>query len=445
MTDHSIIGSGTYGKVIPDINEHNVIKIVDKFETDEKDQYCQQNIHEAVFLSQYYHPNIAQSSNIVIVEDKLHIKLKKYKSTLHNYIHETNYVDRMNKLDSIIYNILLGLNYIHNNNLIHGDLKPDNIMYDDETGDVNIIDFGGLSSFRLGNQGCICTYEFRAPEEWMDNNYLDHKFDIWSLGVIIFYFVVKSYPISFDDEDEDKRREQYRNYFKELNGKSFPINNDIILRLDPELQQLFKKMFEINKENRITVKELLKSKYFKKFKKSNDVRLKNMLVEQTAFNTINSSELYYISTVRKIGVEYIYTLCNSLKCFECFLHSVVLYDNYLSKCINTKNISSRKIRLIAISSLLISSILLLYQPFKFSYLKSQKCVKKYKTINKETLIAQTDNIMQKLNFKLYYNTFDWKFLYNNDINYKKIKQIVLDPNYTKLTDDKLYTIYTSIN
>jgi mitogen-activated protein kinase 1/3 len=56
---------------------------------------------------------------------------------------ETPSVDSMDEehLIEILYNLLCSMSYIHSMNIIHRDIKPDNILIDDECG-VKICDFG---------------------------------------------------------------------------------------------------------------------------------------------------------------------------------------------------------------------------------------------------------------------------------------------------------------
>ncbi len=437
------IGSGTYGKVICNPDNETVVKVVDKFENSEQTQYCQQNIHEAVFLSQYAHCNIVESLGITMAEDKIHIKLKKYQTSLHDYIHATKYADRMKKLDIIVYKILLALNYIHSNNLIHGDLKPGNIMFNNEpTDEVRVIDFGGLSSFRLNKHSCICTYEFRAPEEWdQDNNTLDDKFDVWSLGVTIFYFIAKDYVVSFKKDTDSATKQQYKNFFT---TSELVLRPDVMSRLEKPFEKLVRSMLMVKKQDRITVKELLASQYFKKFRSKKSNNNNDLAVKINTITPNYCSKLSYLTQLRHEVINKIYDICDHQKCLECFLHSIVLYDNYLtSGCKDTKSVSFRKSRLIAVCCLLISSILLLEYPFKFAQLLELEQVKKYKSINKKSVIKQTDKIMLQFKFKLYFDTFDWQIFKNKDLGYSKIKKMVYDPNYIRLCNSDLNKFYLS--
>jgi serine/threonine protein kinase len=46
------------------------------------------------------------------------------------------------ELKSIMFQVLRALCYIHQKDMVHRDIKPDNILYDPQSGRVKIVDFG---------------------------------------------------------------------------------------------------------------------------------------------------------------------------------------------------------------------------------------------------------------------------------------------------------------
>jgi len=78
--------------------------------------------------------------------------------------------------------ILSTIDLIHSNKIIHLDIKPENIIYDKETGNTVIIDFEGKS-----------TEDYRSPEQLNKKN-ITYKTDIWSTGVTIYYLTHGKVP-----------------------------------------------------------------------------------------------------------------------------------------------------------------------------------------------------------------------------------------------------------
>jgi hypothetical protein len=53
----------------------------------------------------------------------------------------------------IFKNVLLGLNFLHKNNIMHRDIKPNNILIDQRTGNIVLADFGSCKYYTAGNNG----------------------------------------------------------------------------------------------------------------------------------------------------------------------------------------------------------------------------------------------------------------------------------------------------
>lgn len=89
-----------------------------------------------------------------------------------------------------------GLAEAHRLGVVHRDLKPQNIMIDRE-GNVHIMDFGiarMTSVSKMTEEGMIIgTPHYMSPEQ-ADGETVDHRADIYSLGVIIYEMVTGREP-----------------------------------------------------------------------------------------------------------------------------------------------------------------------------------------------------------------------------------------------------------
>ena len=100
----------------------------------------------------------------------------------------------------IIEKVAQGLAYAHKNGVIHRDLKPDNILFD-ENGDPFISDFGVAklteTAIGLTGSGIVGTPAYMSPEQAKGSE-TDGRSDIYSLGVIVYQMLSGQQPYNSD-------------------------------------------------------------------------------------------------------------------------------------------------------------------------------------------------------------------------------------------------------
>lgn len=82
--------------------------------------------------------------------------------------------------------------YLHSRGISHRDMKPDNIMLDDEF-NLKIADFG-FSSKAASNQSFKGTRSYMAPEILIGAKYHGQMVDIFAAGIILFIMVTQIPP-----------------------------------------------------------------------------------------------------------------------------------------------------------------------------------------------------------------------------------------------------------
>ncbi|KAJ3474540.1 hypothetical protein NLI96_g12402 [Meripilus lineatus] len=105
-------------------------------------------------------------------------------------------------IDQLVMEIISGLSYLHDNNIVHGDLRPPNILIDGE-GHVRIADFG-LANFADSTWNSVSAPDAGpwSPERFFSADVLgeDHEYmptmatDIFSLGTVCFEICNKKNP-----------------------------------------------------------------------------------------------------------------------------------------------------------------------------------------------------------------------------------------------------------
>ena len=91
------------------------------------------------------------------------------------------------------------IQFAHDHGVIHRDIKPENILID-RAGDVKIVDFG-LAKFGddsaitlTGTDVRMGTHHYMAPEQFTNATGVDHRADIYSLGVMFYEMLTGGLP-----------------------------------------------------------------------------------------------------------------------------------------------------------------------------------------------------------------------------------------------------------
>lgn len=103
---------------------------------------------------------------------------------------------------AIVPQVCEALQFAHDEGIIHRDIKPENILVD-KKGRVKIADFGlaklvddDRPSFTLtGSRQVLGTLNYMAPEQIEKPNTVDHRADIYSLGVVLYELLTGELPL----------------------------------------------------------------------------------------------------------------------------------------------------------------------------------------------------------------------------------------------------------
>jgi serine/threonine protein kinase len=151
----------------------------------------QRFLREAETAAQLNHPNIVP---IYTVEEKDNLVY-----FVMSYIKGDNLGQRLQQhgpiapveVRRILREVADALSYAHNRNVIHRDIKPDNIIIDEETGRAMVTDFGIARALtdsgdsRLTATGmAIGTPAYMSPEQSAGDSAIDGRSDLYSLGVV---------------------------------------------------------------------------------------------------------------------------------------------------------------------------------------------------------------------------------------------------------------------
>lgn len=160
--------------------------------------YAERFRREAQSLAQMSHPNIVSVYDFGIVGDYLFYVMEFIEGTdLHQVIcsgpmHPVRILE-------IMPAVCDALTYAHSKGLVHRDIKPANILIAKD-GRVKVADFGLAK--RFDQQGTMLTQsnmamgtpDYAAPEQYDSKAVIDHRADLYALGVMLYQMLTSSVP-----------------------------------------------------------------------------------------------------------------------------------------------------------------------------------------------------------------------------------------------------------
>ena len=238
------------------------------------------------------HPNIIKLYDVFDTPEYIYI-IMEYCSgkDLFSYIEKRNYKLPEPRAANIIHKLSMAIFYIHSYGIIHRDLKPENILMTDNTdnADIRLLDFG-LSKIVGPGEKCTEPYgtlSFVAPEVLKGKPY-DKSVDLWSIGIIAYLLMCGFLP--FDDEHSE------REIARQTIQDPVPYPANIWKNLSAEAKEFVGSLLKKNPEDRISIKEVLNSKWIRKYV---DVPIERNINEQDKSNEKNHFEVFSTDTTMK--------------------------------------------------------------------------------------------------------------------------------------------------
>jgi serine/threonine protein kinase len=149
---------------------------------------------EAKLAGKLQHPHICQVYDAV-AEENLHYLVMEYVDggTLEKYCSPETLLP-VERTVEVIFKCTRALEFAHKLGVTHRDIKPANILHTGET-DVKITDFGAalIASGETTQVAGVGSPAYMSPEQLKDLP-LDHRTDIWSVGVVMYHLLTGRLP-----------------------------------------------------------------------------------------------------------------------------------------------------------------------------------------------------------------------------------------------------------
>jgi predicted ATPase/signal transduction histidine kinase/CheY-like chemotaxis protein/tRNA A-37 threonylcarbamoyl transferase component Bud32 len=156
--------------------------------------------YEYEVLKVFNNPNIIKPISLEVFKNKAFLILEDINATSLDKISSESKINNSNFL-AIAIKILSGLSEIHNQNMIHHDIRPENILYNFQNGELRIIDFASSSNLKkqesivYGKNVNARSLPYLSPEKTgRMNRTVDYRTDFYSLGITLYKLITSKLP-----------------------------------------------------------------------------------------------------------------------------------------------------------------------------------------------------------------------------------------------------------
>lgn len=186
-----IVGNGTFGVVLKGYEEKTRDVIAIKRVLQDK----RYKNRELQIMRRLRHPSIIELKNYFYANgsnDELYLNIvmdfmpetisKLYKEYLRRGV-----LFPLTLVKLYTFQLCRALAYMHYSNICHRDIKPQNLLVDNSTGRLKLIDFGCAKELRPteANIAYICSRYYRAPELVFGATIYTTAVDIWSVACVM--------------------------------------------------------------------------------------------------------------------------------------------------------------------------------------------------------------------------------------------------------------------
>jgi hypothetical protein len=199
----ALLGSGSFGTVFRarDVRlERDVAIKVLRREYLVSPEFVRRFEQEARALAALRHPNIVQVYDIGVSDDLVYLIMPMIQGeTLASYL-RTHPGLSLTEAARLVHGIASGLSAAHKAGFVHRDIKPENVMIEGDDHRPLLMDFGIAKAFRSGQPGetqagtILGTPLYMSPEQATADPHIDHRSDIYSLGVLAFEVFTGALP-----------------------------------------------------------------------------------------------------------------------------------------------------------------------------------------------------------------------------------------------------------
>jgi predicted Ser/Thr protein kinase len=199
-----LIGQGGMGAVYkarqPSLDRLVAVKVLPR-EAGQDPAFAERFTREARALARLGHPNIVAVHDVGKAGDFYYFVMEYVEGVNLRQVLRAGQLSPRQALQ-IVPQLCDALEYAHEEGIVHRDIKPENILLD-RKGRVKVADFGlakllgrDTGNFTLtGSRQVMGTLYYMAPEQVERPQEVDHRADIYSLGVVFYEMLTGQLPV----------------------------------------------------------------------------------------------------------------------------------------------------------------------------------------------------------------------------------------------------------
>ncbi|XXG43599.1 hypothetical protein AAC387_Pa01g3589 [Persea americana] len=277
-----LLGRGAYAKVYHARSLEDdmgvAIKVIDKSKVAGTTMEPR-IVREVSVMRRLSHPNIVKLHEVMATKSKIYMVMEHAKGgELFTQISRDGPLTEA-AARRYFQQLVSAVHYCHSKGVTHRDIKPQNILLDQE-GNLKVSDFGLSALPELLRDGLLHTScgtpAFTAPEVVRRKGYDGAKADAWSCGIILYLLLAGCLPFN-----EANIAVMYQKMY--LRDFEFPC------WISKSAQRVISRLLDPNPQNRITIEELIRISWFKKSLELNQVSF-DLSPHEDLLNTCKAPE-----------------------------------------------------------------------------------------------------------------------------------------------------------
>ena len=200
---HELIGTGGMGCVFrvqqKKLDRTVALKILPK-ELASDSLFAERFSREARAMARLNHPNVIRVYDYGRANDVCYLMMEHMDGMNLRDLLDTGQLSADESV-RIFEQVCEGLAFAHREGVIHRDIKPENILFSRQ-GHVSLADFG-LARLALDSncevsltqtRQAMGTLNYMAPEQWENPKAVDHRADIYAMGVLLYELLTGRVP-----------------------------------------------------------------------------------------------------------------------------------------------------------------------------------------------------------------------------------------------------------